>query len=77
LELALGEAPIEIEEGAVAGAAGATGTGGFAALEETLDQGGMEEVRGEGKGTEQIGFALAKGQGGFGVEREYPTHIYE
>jgi hypothetical protein len=44
LHLAFGEATVQIIEGAVLGTASMAMAIGFAALEESLDQGGVEEV---------------------------------
>jgi len=58
LHLALGEAAVEIKEGAVLGAAGVAVAIGFATLEESLDQGGVQEVGGQFKGAQELGLAL-------------------
>jgi hypothetical protein len=77
LHLALGEAAVEIKERAVLGAAGVAAAVGFAALQESLDQGGVEEVGREFKGVQEMRLALAQGQGGGALERMYPTRNNE
>ena len=65
LHLAFGEAAVQIIEGAVFGAGGGVAVAvGFAACEETLDEGGVEELWGELKGAQQMRLALAQGEGG-------------
>jgi len=51
-------------------------TVGAAAFEETLLEGGMQEVGGQLEGVEQAGLALAQGEGGEALE-VLLTHIYE
>ena len=60
------KAAVEIKERAVAGTAAVAVAVGFAALEEPLDERGME----------QMGLALAQRQSGRAFERGYPTHSY-
>ena len=48
--LAFGETAVEVKERAVLGAATVAGAMGFAAFEESLDQGGVQQVRAESKG---------------------------
>lgn len=76
LEATFGKAAVEIEEGAMFGAFGVAVTIGFAAFEGALKQGSTEEMRCELKGAQEMGFALAKGQGGSAAEMEFPTYIY-
>ena len=74
--LPFGEAAVEIKEGTVPGAATVAVAMGLAALEEAFDQRGVQQVRRELKGAQELGFALAQGQRGSAFERLYPTHIY-
>jgi hypothetical protein len=77
LHLAFGKTTVEIKERAVLGTAGVAVTVGFATFEEALDQGGVEHVRWQFKGGQQMRPALAQGRGGDAFERLYITHIYE
>ena len=76
LHLAFGEAAVEIKEGAVFGTAGVAVTIGFATFEKALDQGGVEHLRSQFKGGQQMRLALAQGQRRGAFERLYPTHTY-
>jgi hypothetical protein len=75
LHLAFGKAAVEVEEGAVLGTACMAVAIGFAAFEKAFEQGSMEKMGGEVKRAHEMGFALAKGEGGSAAERAYPTHI--
>jgi hypothetical protein len=59
LHLPLGEAAVEIKEGAVLGAATAAVAIALATLEESLDQRSMQEVGRKFKGAQQMSLALA------------------
>ena len=61
LHLAFGEAAVEIKERAMFGAAGVAVTVGLATFHESLDQGGVQHLRGKLKGAQQAGLALAQG----------------
>lgn len=65
--LPFGEATAQVKEGTMllALAAMAVWT---AAFEETLQEGGMDQIRGQLEGLEQVRLALAQGQGGKAVE---------
>jgi hypothetical protein len=63
--LALGQAAAQVEEGAVFFALAAMAIGA-AAFEETFQEGGVDEIRGQLAGLEQAGLALAQSQGGKG-----------
>ena len=76
LHLAFGEAAVEIKERAVLGAAGVAVAMGFATFEESLDQGGVQDLGGEFKRAEETSLALAQRQGRSAFERPHPTHIY-
>ena len=76
LHLAFGEAAVEIKERAVLGTAGMAVAIGFATFEEAFDQGGVEHLRSQLKGGQQMRLALAQSQGGGAFERLHPTHIY-
>ena len=77
LHLAFGKAAVEIKERAVLGTAGVAVAIGFATFEESLDQGGVQDLGGEFKRAQETGLALAQRQGGRPLERVYPTHIIE
>ena len=73
---AFGEAAIEVEEGAVLLAlmAGALGP---PAGQEPFQQGGVNEVRRQLEGPQEVGFALAQSQGGEALEfGSYYSYIY-
>ncbi len=76
LHLAFGKAAVEVKERTVLGAAGVAMAVGLATFHEALDQGGVEEVRWEFKGAQEVGLALAQGEGGEAGERLYLAHIY-
>ncbi len=76
LELAFGETAVEIKEGAVFRTGTVAVAVGFATLHETLDEGGVEDFWGKLKRAQQVGLALAQGQGGGAGEGLYLTHIY-
>ncbi len=76
LHLAFGKAAVEVKEGAVLGARGVAVAVGLATFHEALDQGGVEEVRWEFKGAQEVGLALAQGEGGEAGERLYLAHNY-
>ena len=59
LDLAFGEAPVEIKEGAVPAAAAVAVAIGFATFEEPLDQGSVQDLGREFKRAQQMSLALA------------------
>ena len=70
------KAAVKIKERAVAGTAAVAVAVGLAALEEPLDERGMQEMGRQFKGSQQMGLALAQRQSGGAFERGYPTHVY-
>jgi hypothetical protein len=69
-----GEAAVEVEEGAVfvalmAGALGAP------AGQEPFQQGGVNEVRRQLEGSQEVSFALAQSQGGEALDLALTTHM--
>jgi len=76
LDLPFGEAAVEVKERAMLGPAGMAAASGLATLEESLDQRGVQDLRGELEGAQEMGLSLAQGQGGGALERLYLTHIY-
>ena len=76
LHLAFGEAAVEIEKGTVFGAGTVAVAVGLAALHEAFDQGSVQELGWEAKGTQETGLALAQRQGGGAVEGLNLAHIY-
>jgi hypothetical protein len=50
---------------------------GLATFHVTLDQGSMEDFRGQCEGAQEMGLSLAEGEGGGASEGVYPAHIYE
>jgi len=76
LDVTFGEAAVEVKEGAVLWSLGMAAALGLATFEEAFEQGSMEQIRGQVKAAQKMGFALAKRQGGSAVEAAYPTHIY-
>ena len=76
LHLAFGETAVEVEKRAMPGAGGMAAALGLAALKIAFDDGGVQEVRGKGKGAQQMRLALAQGQSGPAVEGLHTTHIY-
>lgn len=59
LHLPFGEAAVEIIKGAVPGAAAMAVAIGFAAFEQSLHEGGVQEMGREFKGAQQMSLALA------------------
>jgi hypothetical protein len=49
---------------------------GPSAGQETFQQGGVNEVRGQLEGAQEMGFALAQSQGGKALDFGLTTHIY-
>ena len=72
---ALGQAALEVEEGAVLLALMA-GTLGASASQEPFQERGVDEVRGQREGAQEVGLALAQGQGGEALPFALTTRIY-
>jgi len=66
---------MEVKEGAVLLSL-VTGALGPAAGKKSFQEGGVNEVRWQLEGAQEMGFALAQGQGGETADFSRTTHIY-